>query len=110
MKQQTAAEFLALFDPSVHAAIIKKAAMPSVEAVVCFECVDFCSSNFGRRTAVIVGEPYTFKSVAFCEGKWLNDLPSQRQYPQSWVRASELINAQQPKESESCGACQTSNQ
>ena len=91
LKQLTRDEFLSHFDPSVHARI--KAAVvryPDAEAVVIFENVAFDSSAFGDRQALVVGPSNTFKSVEFCEGKWLNDLPSQRQYPQAFCPASEF--------------------
>lgn len=80
MKQLTKDELLALFDAEVHDALEAQMLKPGVEALVVFENVMMDSSSFGERTAVIVGEPFTFKSVAFCEGKWLKDLPSQRQH------------------------------
>lgn len=73
--------FLALFDPIVHATLANRWALhPDAEAFVVFENLMLDSSACGERTAVVVGPSCTFKSVAWCEGKWLNDLPSQRQY------------------------------
>ncbi|MEI6084004.1 MAG: hypothetical protein WCS70_06850 [Verrucomicrobiota bacterium] len=91
MKKLTRSEFLARYDESVHARIIANAGKPGVDAVVSFECLDFNSSRLGDRTACIVGPGCTFKSVAAAEGKWLNDLPSQRQYAHEYVDAADLV-------------------
>lgn len=90
-KRLFAAKFLEQFDPSIHDAI-KQAVLryPDCEAVVCFMNEAMDSSSFGERQALVVGPSNTFKSVADCEGKWLKDLPSQRQYPQNWCPAAEL--------------------
>lgn len=55
---------------------------PKAEAVVLFENVQMDSSSFGERKMVVVGPGCSIESVAACEDKWLNDLPSQRLYPQ----------------------------
>ena len=91
MKQVSAQEFLALFDESVHSAIARKAEQYQAIAVVYFENQMFDSSAFGSRSALPVGPNNTYKTVEACEGKWLNDLPSQRQYAQCWCPASEVI-------------------
>ena len=64
---------------------------PDAEAVVLFENVAMDSSSFGERKVVIVGPDRGIESVAACEGKWLNDLPSQRLYPQAFVPLGELL-------------------
>ena len=74
--------FLAEYDPSVHGKIKRLLRERAVSAVVDFVNVCLDSSQLGARTAVIVGPGCTYKSVEDCEGKWLNDLPSRRQYPQ----------------------------
>jgi hypothetical protein len=86
LKELNKDELLALFDESVRDALEAQMRKPGVEAVVIFECVQMDSSSFGNRTALIVGDPYTFKSVEACEGKWIKDLPSQREYAQSFYR------------------------
>lgn len=92
MKQLTVEEFTEAFDPSVRARIrnVIEVSYPDAVAVVVFENVAFDSSEFGARSALPVGPSNTFKSVEFCEGKWLNDLPSQRQYPQGFIPAEAL--------------------
>lgn len=75
-------ELLELFDPSVHAVIETSLKRYSdAVGIVVFENQDFSSSRFGDRTACLVGPSNTYKTPQECEGKWLNDLPSQRQYP-----------------------------
>jgi hypothetical protein len=91
MKQVTAQEFLKEFDADVHGRIAESLKRCSATFCVMFQNVDFCSSRLGDRTAVAVGEHCTYKSIEFCEGKWLGDLPSTRQYPQVWCDAKELI-------------------
>jgi hypothetical protein len=86
MQALSKTEFLSLFDESVHAAIMEQFnRFPDAEAVVCFENLAFDSSNFGARSALVVGPSNTFKSIGECDGKWINDLPSQRQYPVSYL-------------------------
>lgn len=84
MKQLTKVELLDLFDPAVHGTLAWWMQMPGVEALVVFENVMMDSSAFGERTATPVGARFTFTSVEACEGKWLNDLPSQRQHATSF--------------------------
>jgi hypothetical protein len=80
MKQLTLAELLEMFDESVRADIGVRLAQTSVTGIVVFENQQMDSSCLGDRTAMIVGPNCTCKTVEECEGKWLNDLPSQRQY------------------------------
>lgn len=63
---------------------------PDAEAVVHFENVTLDSSSLGAKTAVIVGPGREIDSVAACEGRWLNDLPSQRQHAQGYLPLSEI--------------------
>lgn len=53
--------------------------------IVLFENQMFDSSAFGERTAVAVGPDKTYKTLADVANGWLNDLPSQRQYPIAYV-------------------------
>jgi len=59
--------------------------------IVLFENRMMDSTNYGRMTAMIIGPTNTFKSAEDCEGKFLNDLPSQRQYPVAWVPREEFL-------------------
>lgn len=54
-------------------------------AVVIFRNQMMDSSAFGDSSSVVVGPSNTFKSVEECEGKWLKDLPSQRQHAYAWI-------------------------
>jgi hypothetical protein len=85
-------EFLAMFDPRVYDTLRSTLERyPDAEALVCFENLAFDSSAFGDRSAVVVGPSNTFRSVADCVGKWLNDLPSQRQYASAWVSREDFL-------------------
>lgn len=86
LKELTREAFFALFDLDVHSQLENQLTRPGVEALVVFECQQMDSSSFGNRSALVVGKPFTYKSVADCEGKWLKDLPSQREYPTSFYR------------------------
>ena len=81
MKQVSLTELLAMFDASVHDQILAAAEKHQSTHIVCFENQAFDSSAFGARSAVVVGPNNTYQTPADCEGHWLNDLPSQRQYP-----------------------------
>jgi hypothetical protein len=85
LKELKRDEFMAQFDESIHEAIDATAKRMEATHVVCFENVAFDSSRFGDRSALCVGPNNTYKSPDDCEGKWLNDLPSQRQYPQNYM-------------------------
>lgn len=59
--------------------------------LVLFENKMLDSSSRGAMTAMLIGPTNTYKSVEECEGKYLNELPSQRQYPVAWVERKEFI-------------------
>lgn len=59
--------------------------------LVLFENKMLDSSSRGTMTAMLIGPTNTYKSVEECEGKYLNELPSQRQYPVAWVERKEFI-------------------
>jgi hypothetical protein len=56
-----------------------------VDGLISFENQQMDSSSFGVRTQVAYGPGCTYKKPEDVEGKWLNDLPSQRQYPVSYA-------------------------
>ena len=80
MNKLTKKEFFDKFDESVHKQMEEKLNMPNVQGFILFENVTFDSSRFGDRTAVVFGNGYTYESWEIAQGKWLNDLPSQRQH------------------------------
>lgn len=93
MKFVPASEFIALFDPSVHSALLDSLRRyPDAIAMVEFENMDMCSSHLGDRSAMLVGPSNTYKSVNECDGRWLNDLPSQRKYANRWCLAEDLVS------------------
>ena len=70
--------------------------------IVLAENKNMSSSRFGQKSAIIVGGKASYK-INDCNGKWLNDLPSQRQYftkyaiVQGWIddRNQEKFNEEQ---------------
>jgi hypothetical protein len=64
---------------------------PRAVGVVYFENRQFDSSEFGAGSVIFVGADNTFKSVEDCEGKWINDLPSRRKYPQFWCSREDIF-------------------
>jgi hypothetical protein len=94
MKRLTATEFWGMFDKSVHVYIAQTCdVFHDAESLVIFENQDMWSSRMGQRTAVICGPSNTYKSHRDTEGKWLNDLPSQRQYATYWIPVQEIHHA-----------------
>lgn len=93
IRRLTRQEFLGLFDNGgiAIAAIGLLRQYPDAVALVRFENLAFDSSQYGRATVVVVGPSNTFKSVEGCAGKWLNDLPSQRQYPVAYVTRADFF-------------------
>lgn len=78
MKKITEAELLEMFDPEVHDRL--RASLDKHDGLVVFENQAFDSSQFGARSALPYGPEASNKRLEDLEGKWLNDLPSQRQY------------------------------
>lgn len=62
----------------VHALVDRQ----GVRGLVIFMNHQMDSSAFGSCTALAYGSGCTYTSPQEMEGKWLNDLPSQRQYPE----------------------------
>ena len=58
---------------------------PTMTHAVLFCNLDFSSSQYGKWTVMTVGPDQTYKTMAEVENSWLNDLPSQRQYPVAYV-------------------------
>lgn len=90
MRQLTAQTLLDQFDEEVHDKIREAIKSTQATHIVLFENLDMSSSSLGKRTALCVGPSCTFKSPEDCEGKHLNDLPSQRQYPTGYADAKEV--------------------
>jgi len=87
MKELSKQELLAEMDVDVHPLIEKNIKKYQATHLVLFENQDMCSSSLGARTVMCVGKNNTYKTIEECEGKWLNDLPSQRQYAVSFCKA-----------------------
>ena len=58
-------------------------------ALVLFVNEQMDSSHCGESQTLCVGPTCTYKSPEECEGKWLKDLPSQRQYAVAFCRLKE---------------------
>ena len=77
--------------PSLRDRILGAAGATGATHLVLFENQDFWSSQFGAKTVVCVGPGCTYKAPEECEGKWLNDLPSQRQYATAWCEVERKV-------------------
>lgn len=86
MKELTWQELLDLFDDTVHDALQKLRDSDGVDGLVVFENVNLSSSAIGKRTALAYGPDCTYHELDDVEGKYLNDLPSQRQEPRYYYR------------------------
>lgn len=93
MKKLTQEEFFAMFDEEVHDQLRERLTRIGVSGLIAFQNQDFCSSQFGARTAMVYGQECTYKCVADVEGQHLYDLPSQRQYPVAYFELSEDTNS-----------------
>jgi len=85
LKRLNWTEFMALFDDEVHKMLTKARLMDGTTALVLFENIDMCSSQLGKRAALRVGPGCTCIDLDKAAEIWLNDLPSQRQYPCSYT-------------------------
>lgn len=87
LKKLTLEEFLALFDPEVHDGIRAAIARyPDCEGIVCMENLQMDSSQFGARSALVMGPSNSWPLVKVKEaGFRLGDVPSRFQYPTAYV-------------------------
>ncbi len=82
IREITWEQLLGMFSENVHAPLADTMKRwPSAAGMIVFENLDMGSSRLGERSAMPFGPDNTIKSVDDVRGKWLNDLPSQRQYP-----------------------------
>ena len=82
MREITWAQLLGMFSEDTHAPLTETMKRwPTAEGMIVFECLDMSSSRLGERSAMPYGPDNTIKALDDVKGKWLNDLPSQRQYP-----------------------------
>lgn len=73
-------DYLTLFDVDIHAQLTDQALLPGVAGLIAYENLNLDASARGARTSLRYG------SACTCARRedappWLNDLPSQRQYP-----------------------------
>ncbi|MDE2097277.1 MAG: hypothetical protein KGL39_08550 [Patescibacteria group bacterium] len=81
IKEVSQTEFLRLFVPEVHQAILANAQKLGVEAVVCFENLQMASSHYGERTVLIMGAGCSYPLDQIQQGIRLGQTPSTFQYP-----------------------------
>ena len=82
---KTLSKFLGLFAEKARSEI-RELVQPDDAGLVCFEG-EKCGT--GDRTAMIVGPTRTYKTIEFCRGRWLKDLPSDRQHAAYYWRQHE---------------------
>ena len=82
-------QLLALMDESVQGRVVTLARNPGTTQLVFFENQVLDSSHLGESSIVAIGPSCTYKTLTEVEGKWLHDLPSQRQHPMFWCDAKE---------------------
>lgn len=82
-------QLLSMFSENAHAALVDAMKRwPTAIGMIVFENLDMGSSSLGERSAMPYGPDNTIKTLDDVKGKWLNDLPSQRQYPVAvWRKA-----------------------
>lgn len=78
-------ELLGKFDSDIHERLRTLINQEGVAALVVFENHQMDSSSFGARSAIAVGPGCSHHSVSSVKKLWLNDLPSQRQYPVAYA-------------------------
>ena len=88
MKQVPLDEQISDFDPQNKVKVLESLLRTGATHVVLFRNLAFDSVEFGATTVVCVGPHCTYKKVEDAEGRWLNDLPSQRQYPQAFAEVT----------------------
>lgn len=81
MKRVTYTHILAKTDPENHAALDALWSSSDTDALVLFVNENMDSSQFGATSILAIGSSRTYKTIAEVDGKYINDLPSQRQYP-----------------------------
>lgn len=88
MKRIDMPTLLLSFDESVRDRLSTIAARPGTTHLVVFENRQIDSSHRGARTAVTVGPSCTLQTLDAASAHWLNDLPSQRQYPVEYAEVT----------------------
>jgi hypothetical protein len=77
--------------PSLRDRILGAVRVTGATHLVVFENRDSWSSQLGAKTVVCVGPGCTYRTPEDCEGKWLNDQPSQRQYAAVWCEVEKVV-------------------
>jgi len=79
MEEVTIEEILMNFDEEDLKYLKEQARELDATHIVLAENNNMSASRFGQQSAMLVGGKASY-TLDECEGKWLNDLPSQRQY------------------------------
>lgn len=79
MQESTIEEILMNFDEEEIEYLKQTVKDHNATHIVLAENNNMSSSAFGQKTVMVVGGTSSYR-LEECEGKWLNDLPSQRQY------------------------------
>lgn len=90
MERITKTQLLELFDESVRARLESALGKEGVDGLIVYEDAQI-RVQYPARTAVVYGPGCTFKSVE-TSAKWLNDLPTMRQYPRCYYQKDEEEN------------------
>lgn len=86
LKELSLVDYLTLFDVSVHAQIVKSLELPGTEGVICFENLDMCAGEFGKRTSGVFGPGRTYTSLDVAAANFLHsESASRRQYPVAYA-------------------------
>lgn len=86
LKEITLAEVKEMFDESVHSNIDTAYGRPGVDALVVYENIDFASSSFGERSALVVGPRCSVRTLEDAAKQPLGATPSQFQYPRYYTK------------------------
>ena len=88
---------LQAFNPELEPVLFERMDRFTADGVVLFENVCLDSSSLGAQTCLVYGAHCTWKTPEETHGKWINDLPSRRMYPQCYAldpRNPKLLKAE----------------
>jgi len=82
----TLSELYKMFHKSVHSDLDAKIVKTRAEYVVVFENLQMDSSNFGHRSALMIGAQCENKTIDDIRERRLGDVPSRFQYPVHYAK------------------------
>ena len=89
MKRVTWTAFLAALSEDVRERVAESAQRLEATGAALFVNQQMDSSHCGDSSVLLFGPKLTYKGPEDIEGKWLFDLPSERQYPQEFAMREE---------------------